>query len=194
MRYVLYLYAAFNDCNVLNLLLLIMNLLDEIRREHSKTQCDKIVDWVGHSQKKFDELFKLYLTGEGNVDQRASWPLSYCVEKHPELFNNKIPALIKKLQSPKIHPAILRNGLRILQFAPIPHEVQGLVMDYCFTVVEKPKIDIAPKVYALYTLSHLAKEYPEIIGEINVLIESQRPFQTAAFTAAAKKVYKTLKM
>ncbi len=37
-----------------------MNLREEILKEHSKTQCTKIVDWVGDSQQRFDELFQFF--------------------------------------------------------------------------------------------------------------------------------------
>ncbi|MEJ7671786.1 MAG: hypothetical protein WKF59_03550 [Chitinophagaceae bacterium] len=49
-----------------------MNLRDEILKEHSKAQCNKIVQWVGDSQKRFEELFHLFLTDEYRVVQRAA--------------------------------------------------------------------------------------------------------------------------
>ena len=63
-----------------------MNLRDEILKEHSKPQCNKIVQWVGDSQKRFDGLFNLFLNDEYRVTQRAAWPLSYCVIAHPEFY------------------------------------------------------------------------------------------------------------
>jgi len=57
-----------------------MKLREEILKEHSKAQCNKIVEWVGKSQLRFDELFHLFISDENLVVQRASWPVSYCVE------------------------------------------------------------------------------------------------------------------
>jgi hypothetical protein len=39
-----------------------MNLREEIVKEHSKAQKDKIVKWIGHDQKRFDQLFGLMNT------------------------------------------------------------------------------------------------------------------------------------
>lgn len=51
-----------------------MVLHDEILKEHSKTQCLKIVKWVGGSQDRFDELIHLLFQDEYIVVQRAAWP------------------------------------------------------------------------------------------------------------------------
>jgi len=53
-----------------------MNLRSEILAEHSKAQAAKIVEWIGDSQQRFDELVKLFLHDEYKVMQRAGWPLS----------------------------------------------------------------------------------------------------------------------
>lgn len=63
-----------------------MDLLKAIEKEHSKTQCEKIVRYVGNDKVRFGELMQLFLKGEYRVTQRAGWPMSICVEKHPELI------------------------------------------------------------------------------------------------------------
>ena len=49
-----------------------MHLRETILDEHSKANCNKIVNWVGDSQKRFDELFNLFLNSEYRVNQRAA--------------------------------------------------------------------------------------------------------------------------
>lgn len=46
-----------------------MNLREELVMEHSKAQCNKIVQWVGDSEKKFEKLFHLFLTDTYRVTQ-----------------------------------------------------------------------------------------------------------------------------
>ncbi len=38
-----------------------MKLRETILKEHSKANCMRIVKWVGNDQKRFDELFNLFL-------------------------------------------------------------------------------------------------------------------------------------
>ena len=86
-----------------------MNLQEEILKEYSKAQCLKIVQWIGNFQQRFDELFHLFLTGNYRVTQRATWPLSYCVEANPFFIKKNFSKLINNLQQPNLHNAIKRN-------------------------------------------------------------------------------------
>lgn len=166
----------------------LFKLRDEILKEHSKTQCTKITAWVGDDQKRFDELFGLFLKDNYRVTQRASWPLSYCVLAYPGLIKKTLGKLINNLQKPAIHDAVKRNTLRILQEIDVPKKYQGTVMNSCFQWVESPVEPVAIKVFALTVLVNLAKLYPEILPEIKLLVQSQLPNQTAAFTNRVKRL------
>jgi hypothetical protein len=167
-----------------------MDLIEEILAEHSRAQCAKIVDWVGISQQRFDKLFHLFLKGGYRVTQRASWPVAYCVQAHPEFIEKNFGKLVKNLQQPKPHDAIKRNTVRLLQYVDIPEKYQGSIMAICFTYVGSPTEAVAIKAFSLTVLGNLAKRFPEIIPEIKLLIEDQLPHQTAAFKGRAKKLLK----
>jgi len=165
-----------------------MNLREEILKEHSKTQCNKIVNWIGDSQKKFDELFNLFLNDKYRVTQRAAWPLSYSVIANPEFIKNNFSKLINNLKKPGLHNSIKRNSVRLLQHVSIPKKFHGDIMDVCFRYVESPTEPVAIKAFSLTVLSNLSRQYPEILPEIKLLIEEQWPHQTAAFKSRAKKL------
>jgi uncharacterized membrane protein YheB (UPF0754 family) len=162
------------------------NLREEILKEHSKAQCTNIVNWVGSSQQRFDELFNLFLNDEYRVVQRAAWPVSYAVIAHPEFIKKHWNSLIKNLQKHNLHNAVKRNSIRLLQDIAIPKKYQGQIMDICFKYVESPTEAVAVKAFSLTVLSNLAKQYPEILPELKLLIEDQLPHQTAAFRSRAK--------
>jgi hypothetical protein len=139
------------------------NLKEQILKEHSKTQCTIIVNWIGTSQQRFGELFHLFLSDEYRVVQRAAWPVSYCVMAHPDFIKKHWPALIKNLQKLNLHNAVKRNSIRLLQEITIPKKYQGQIMDICFKYVESPTEAVAVKAFSLTVLGNLAKQYPEII-------------------------------
>ena len=168
-----------------------MHLREEILKEHSKAQCNKIVQWIGNDQKRFDELFELFLNAEYRVTQRAAWPLSYSVIAHPEFINKNFSKLINNLKKPGLHDAIKRNSIRLLQHIIIPEKFHGKVMEICFRYFESPTEAVAIKAFALTVLGNLSKKYPEILPEIKLLIEEQWPHQTAAFKSRAKKLLDT---
>ena len=166
------------------------DLREQILKEHSKAQCTTIVNWVGASQQRFDELFHLFLNDEYRVVQRAAWPVSYCVIAHPDFIKKYWPALIKNLQKQNLHNAVKRNSIRLLQGIKIPKKYQGQIMDICFKYVESPTEAVAVKAFSLTVLGNLAKQYPEIIPEMKLLIEEQLPHQTAAFKSRVKLLFK----
>src|SRR6478735_5205273 len=87
----------------------LMKLRETILKEHSKANCMRIVRWVGNDQKRFDELFYLFLNDEYRVVQRAGWPMTYCVEDHPELIKKHFAKVLKALEKPDAHDSIKRN-------------------------------------------------------------------------------------
>lgn len=168
-----------------------MNLEEIILKEHSKKQCNKIVQWVGNNQERFNELFHLFLNGEYRVTQRAAWPLSYCVIKYPGFMHNNYQKLLNNLKKPNLHDSIKRNTVRLLQAVDIPAKYEGMVMEICFKYLESPGEAVAIKAFSLTVLSNLAKKYPEIIPEIKLMIEEQLPHQSAAFKTRAKAFMKS---
>jgi hypothetical protein len=169
-----------------------MAVRDTILAEHSKSQTTKIVNWVGKSQARFDQLFLLFLKDEYRVTQRAAWPLSYCVRKHPELIRKHLGKLIKNLRKQGLHDAIKRNTVRILQEIPIPARFHGEVMNTCFRFIESPDEAVAIKAFSLTILENLIPLYPDIRNELKLIIEERWDLETAAFRSRAKKILKKL--
>ncbi len=167
-----------------------MNLRDAILKEHSKANCLRIVKWVGDSQQRFDELFGLFLNDDYRVVQHAAWPVSYCVQDHPQLIKKHFGKLIKKLERKDIHDAVKRNSVRLLQYVNIPEKYHGQVMDICFRFISTPAEAVAIKAFSNTVLQNLAKQYPEIINEIKLVIEERWDYETAAFKSRAKKLLK----
>jgi hypothetical protein len=168
-----------------------MDLRKTILSEHSKANCNKIVNWVGRSQKRFDELFDLFLDSEYRITQRSAWPISYCVIAHPELISKHFSRLIKNVHKPGIHDSIKRNTVRLLQHVPIPKKFHGEVMNLCFTYIASPHEPVAIKAFSLAILQNFLKEYPEIKNEARLIIEERWKYETAAFHTRAKKFLKS---
>jgi len=169
-----------------------MMLRQEILKEHSKAQCNAIVEWVGQSQKRFDELFNLFINDEYRVVQRAAWPVSYCVKKYPSFIKNHFEELIKKLQEPGVHDSVKRNSMRLLEAIQIPEKFQGSIMDIAFNYIASPTEATAIKAFSITVLGNMAIQYPEIIPELKTIIEEQFEKEKPAFKSRAKRLFKEL--
>ncbi|MBK8089678.1 MAG: hypothetical protein IPK31_18100 [Chitinophagaceae bacterium] len=99
---------------------------------------------------------------------------------------------MKTLRKEKLHNAVKRNIVRLLQEVPIPEKLHGEVMDTCFGFVADVQEAIAVKAFSLTILENLSKQYPEIKHELKVIIEERWDYETAAFHSRAKKILKNL--
>ena len=169
-----------------------MDLRKAILKEHSRAQCDAIVEYIGSDQKKFDQLIDLFLNSEYRVVQRAAWPMSYCAIAHPALVKKHVKKLIGNLRNPGLHDSVKRNTVRFLQYIEVPPSLQGELMERCFSYLSEPNEAVAIKAFSLTILAGLAKKYPDIIPELKYLIEEQFPVQTAAFKNRARKIIRDL--
>src|ERR1700722_9940298 len=169
-----------------------MDLLKLLREEHSKKQTDRIVNYIGADKDRFALLMKLFLQGEYRITQRAAWPLSYCVRYHPELIDPYFTQLLDNLARQDIHVAVIRNTGRRLQDVTIPKRYHGRVMSACFDFVQAPETPIAVKAFSLSILSNLSVNYPEIHGELKLIIDDQWEHATPAFRSRARKILKSM--
>jgi len=170
-----------------------LNLKEVVLKEHSKKQCEKIVDYVGNSPSRFSELVNLFLEGPYRITQRAAWPLSCCVEKNPKLIEPHLKKILKYSQKPGVQDAVKRNVVRLLQFIEVPKRLQGLTAKICFQFFNDKKEPIAVRVFSMTVLANLANKLPDLKNELIPLIEDQMPYGSAGFISRGKKVLKELK-
>lgn len=169
-----------------------MDLLKLLRAEHSKKQTDRIIAYIGADKERFAALIELFFNGEYRITQRAAWPLSYCVRRHPELITPYYRRLLDNLGRKDIHVAVIRNTVRLLQDVTIPKRYHGRVMTACFDFIQSPETPIAVKVFSLSILSSLLADYSEIRDELKIIIEEQWEHATPAFRSRARKILKEI--
>jgi hypothetical protein len=170
-----------------------MDLRKEILKEHSLLQKNKIIDYVGNVPSRFSKLVTVFLEGPYRVTQRASWPLSCCVEEHPELVKPHLLTLLKSVRKPGVHDSVKRNVMRLLQFIDIPKNLEGKVAEECFRLFNDKKEPVAVRVFAMTVLGNVALKNPELQNEVRILIEDSLPTGSAALLSRGRKILKSLK-
>jgi hypothetical protein len=63
-------------------------------------------------------------------------------------------------------------------------------MNTCFEFLQSAETPIAVKAFSLTILGNLAAEYPEIRGELKLIIEEQWEHATPAIRSRAKRILK----
>jgi hypothetical protein len=168
-----------------------MKLREEILRENSKEHTEALAAWVGGDAQRLAQLVDLFLHDEYRVVQRAAWIMSYVADKHPALIQPHLAAMVDRMGHPGIPVAVKRNVVRILRDMPVPDDLQGPVMHFCFQFLEDPKETVAVKAFSMAILGRLAKIYPDIRNEIVMLIEDH--LREGATPGIRSRGLKTLK-
>jgi hypothetical protein len=126
------------------------------------------------------------------IAQRAAWSVSDVAQRKPGLIQPYLKDIVAQLQRTDVHPAVVRNSVRILQSIEMPEELHGEVMNACFGFIEKPSTPVAIKAFALTTLYNLSRHYPDIQYELQVIIAERMDNETAAFVSRGKKILQQL--
>ncbi len=169
-----------------------MNIRTELEKEHSKEQASRIASYAVQNKKQFEELMNCYKADDYRLSQRAAWSVSWAAKNKPALIEPYIGVLVKRLQEPNVHPAVVRNAVRILEDIFIPEQFHGEVMNACFGFIETPSTPPAIKAFSLTVLFNLTKQYPEIKPELKLIIEERWDTETAAFKSRGRKILKSI--
>src|SRR5215470_2251678 len=165
-----------------------MNIREALLEVHSKAQAEKIAEHVGRDPKRFAELMKLMMGPVYRITQRAAWPVSYCVERYPELVKPFFNDLVKQLERDDAHVAVRRNVARLLQFVDIPKRYAGRIFDACYNLVDDPNEPVAVRVFAMTVAAKIAKGSPELFDELKLIATKYPQAATAGFRSRARRI------
>lgn len=170
-----------------------MNLVEELQKKHSIATKNRMIRYVGTDPKRFGELVKIFLGDNYRLTQWAGWPLSDIVRKHPDLINPYLRSMLKSVDRPKMHEAVKRNVMRLLQFIDIPPNLAGLAFDKAFTLFSDTSEPIAVRVFAMQVMADVAMTEPGLKNEVILAIEEHLPYSSAAYRSRARRLLNALK-
>jgi hypothetical protein len=170
----------------------LLDLEQELLRDHSKRQRSRLVRWVGNDASRFAELMRLFLKGDFVIAQRAAWVVSGCVDQHHDLARPWLRKMLRRTQEDGVHDAVRRNVLGLLRYVDIPGPLLGEVATVCFDFLAAQGQPIAVRAFSMVILGNIAQREPGLKSELRLLIEQNLPYGSAAFAACARKVLKQM--
>jgi hypothetical protein len=146
---------------------LLINLREELLREHSAKQTRRLTAYACSHPHCFAELLKVFWYGTPREQQLAADVLGWVGEKRPKWLVPHLAGLLAAVHAgAEQHPAVRRGVARVLQFMPVPEEWQARVFDTCLGLLVAPMEPVATKVYALSAAARVAVRYPELAAEL----------------------------
>lgn len=168
------------------------NLHSEILRENSKKNVVRVSRWIGKDAARFKRLMNLFLADDARDSRRASWVMTHCVERYPDLALPWIKEMIARCMEANAHDALQRNVMRSLQFVDVPKGARGIVVNAGFDILRSVRSSIAAKAFAMTVLARIARREPDLKQEIAIVLEEilANP-GTAGLHARARRVLST---
>ena len=103
-----------------------------------------------------------------------------------------LPKIIKRLDDEKIHVAVKRNVVRVLQFLPIPEKCEVKVLDHCLKYIADPNETVAVRCFAMTVAANLAIQYPELKREVTDTIKLSIKSTTPGLKVRSRDILKKL--
>lgn len=166
----------------------VKTLREMLEAGHNKPLALEIAAWAGRDRGRFAQLAAIMAGDDPKLAARAAWAAGTCVENHPELLAAHLPALLDRIESRGVHPAVTRNVFRMLQFAPVPGECEGRVLAAALAALGGVA-PVAVKAFAITVLKRLAGDLPEIVEEVRLLIDEQWHDASPAIRVRARREF-----
>lgn len=146
----------------------------------SRTQ--DIDDLVGISLNFNDEKASIY----------GSWVCTHLVAVDPIPFQKRQAEVVNFLENGN-HQSSLRSWMKVLTYLDIDEVHHGKVIDICTANIANSDNKVALQIYSMNVLTLLVLKYPELLEEIDSLIELHSMGKSVAYGAATRKFKKKTK-
>ncbi len=136
------------------------------------------------------ELWEICISNEKH-SWRATWILDKVYDIAPDLVRLYLPQMIELVPS-LTNESKLRQYLKLISSEPIPSNISGDFINYCFDVLITKTSAIAIKVYAMQTLYNFSLQEPDLQNELALVIEEQMVNGSAGLCSRGRKILKAI--
>lgn len=152
---------------------------------------EKIADSIIIQPELIGDLWEIVLRNDG-LSWRAAWTMEKINDKWPELIHPFLGELIQTVQLTK-KDGLKRHFLKMISLQPLPEDLSGSFVDFCFRIVLSSEEAIAVRVHAMQTLYNVCQMIPDLKNELIFSIESIQTDASAGIISKSKKLLKQLK-
>jgi hypothetical protein len=174
-----------------------MTFFNRISKSNASTNCrNGNRDFILQNPEYLDELVS-FGTDLANKNQyKAVWIIEMLAETHPELLVPYINQICNIAGHYK-HESSIRGISRTILFLTISKKIsltEEQQEKFIETSLDRLIGDdkVAPKVFAMYALSHYSKKHDWIKEELQSIINKDFAFQSAGYKAAAREVLRKI--
>lgn len=152
---------------------------------------DKIADSIIQRPKLINDLWEI-IQREDKMAWRAAWTMEKINDKRPEMIYPFLNELLIRVEKTNKN-GLKRHFLKMISLQPLPEDLTGNFVDFCFRILLSSDEPIAVRVHAMQILFNVCKKIPELKNELIESIESIQTEASAGIISKSKKLLKQLK-
>lgn len=157
----------------------------------SKADVEIIVAEIFEFPDSFPALIEVLTQGSERQSIMASWVLTHVVDRDKTLVTPFVSDIVQLLSVTKAD-GVKRCCLRVLETVEIKEESKGKLIDLCFGFLLSSSAPIAVKAFSMTVIFNCAQDEPEILKELQLVIEEKMLFESSGFNSRAKKIIKKI--
>jgi hypothetical protein len=169
-----------------------MDIKEQLLVGLSRVNADYIANYIGTDAERFRELIQFVFENKPLLSERASWVVTNITDKHPEMLKPYLNQVVSKIHIFK-HHGTRRNMLRSLASIDIPEKYHGKLFDDCYRWLQSKDELPAVKVHSMQILYNISKREPDLLRELQMIIEELTDHESAAIRSRSKEILKRLR-
>lgn len=164
-------------------------LLTENRTKHT---VDRLVSEVLKTGLDWDQFIEIFLSTPLPSKWYLTWWLSHYAEVDPEPIESRQMLFWDALIENR-HPSIERDFWKLLTRISLNDDLIGNAYNEAMRVIPSQKRAVAVRAYAMEVAFNVAKRYPELIHEVNLVFENLSLEEPASMQSRKRHYLKKLK-
>ncbi len=140
-------------------------LVAEFESETSKKQVSGLARLAVKHERLLQSFFDLTEDNNHKYNWRAAWALDHLNQIEPELIQPRLARIINTVIASK-SDAVRRSLLKVIASHELPNSNEGLLMDYCFSLLNNNDVSIAVRAWCMDILLAFSIRYPSIKNEL----------------------------
>lgn len=170
-----------------------MDLKKTLKEKRSKEGVLSLADWIGADEDRFQLFWRQMLAKEEPFSSYAAWVVDHSLQQHPAHFQSVFTEAYAALLEAGHHVAIPRNVLKHMGAATIPEEIEGALYDRAINWMGNPQQPAAIRVYSMELAYQIGKSWPELMDELEKVIQAHMASSSAGFRSRGRKTLKRIK-
>jgi hypothetical protein len=167
-----------------------MNLEELLDPFLQKEEVKLVAQTIAKNPEYLKELWAICISNE-KYSWRASWILDKVYDIAPDLVRLYLPQIIELVPS-LANESKLRQFLKLISLEPLPNNISGDFINYCFDLLISTTSAIAIKVYAMQILYNFSIQEPDLQNELALVIEKQMVNGSAGLCSRGHQILKQI--